>query len=131
VTCLVIPARRTPVPRRNRRHGETGSAAETWRQAKNNIGPGRALGRKLALNDLPSREEEERSDAWPGFDEGVLDARDRALCQELERLAAGAGPVTRRGLLGSGAYAGRDRLAAHASWLPHCQRELDNSLLKP
>jgi hypothetical protein len=58
------------------------------------VGPGRALGRNLALDDLPSREEEELSDAWPGFGEAVLDARDRALCQELERLAAGAGPAT-------------------------------------
>jgi hypothetical protein len=58
------------------------------------VGPGRALGRNLALDDLPSREEEELSDAWPGFDEAVLDARDQALCQELERLAAGADPVT-------------------------------------
>jgi hypothetical protein len=58
------------------------------------VGPGRALGRDLALDDLPSREEEELSDAWPGFDEAVLDARDQVLCQELERLAAGADPVT-------------------------------------
>jgi hypothetical protein len=57
-------------------------------------GPGRALGRNLAIDDLPSREEEELSDAVPGFNEAVLGARDRALCQELERLAAGADPVT-------------------------------------
>jgi hypothetical protein len=57
-------------------------------------GPKRALGRNLAMDDLPSREEEELSDAVPEFDEAVLDARDRALCQELERLAAGTDPVT-------------------------------------
>jgi hypothetical protein len=57
-------------------------------------GPLGALGRNLALDDLPSREEEELSDAWPGLDEAVLDAWDQTLCQELEWLAAGADPVT-------------------------------------
>lgn len=50
-------------------------------------GPQRALGRNLGLDDLPSREEDELSAAGPGFDEAVLGARDRALCQELARLA--------------------------------------------
>ncbi len=50
--------------------------------------PRRALARNLSLDDLPSREEEELSDATPGFDDAVLGVRDRALCQELERLAA-------------------------------------------
>jgi len=52
------------------------------------VGPRRALARNLGLDDLPSREEEELSDATPGFDDAVLGVRDRALCQELERLAA-------------------------------------------
>jgi hypothetical protein len=52
------------------------------------VGPRRALARNLSLDDLPSREEEELSDATPGFDDAVLGVRDRALCQELERLAA-------------------------------------------
>lgn len=50
-------------------------------------GPQRVLGRNLALDDLPSREEEELSEATPGVDEAMLGARDRALCQELARLA--------------------------------------------
>ena len=52
------------------------------------VGPRRALARNLSLDDLPSREEEELSDATPGFDDAVLGVRDRALSQELERLAA-------------------------------------------
>jgi len=51
------------------------------------VGPRRALGRNLALDDLPSREEEAFYDATTGFHDVVLHARDRALCQELERLA--------------------------------------------
>jgi len=52
------------------------------------VGPRRALRRNLGLDDLPSREEEDFSDAIAGFDDAVLGARDGALCQELERLAA-------------------------------------------
>ena len=48
--------------------------------------PAARSGRNLGLDDLPSREEEELSDAMPGFDEGVLAVRDRALCHELVRL---------------------------------------------
>lgn len=55
------------------------------------VGPQRALGRNLTLEDLPSREEEELSDFVPELDEAVLGARDRALCQELARLAAETG----------------------------------------
>jgi hypothetical protein len=50
-------------------------------------GPERALGRDLGLDDLPSREEEELSDAGPGLGEAMLGLRDQALCQELIRLA--------------------------------------------
>lgn len=55
-------------------------------------GPRRALGRSLALDDLPSREEEELSEATPGLDEAVLAARDQALCRELARIAEESGP---------------------------------------
>ncbi|HZC41785.1 MAG TPA: hypothetical protein VE343_14000 [Streptosporangiaceae bacterium] len=56
------------------------------------VGPRRALGRNLALDDLPSRDEEELSEATPGLDEAMLAARDRALCRELVRIAEESGP---------------------------------------
>lgn len=67
-------------------------------------GPRRVLGRDLGMDDLPTREEEQRSDALPGLDEAFLGDRDRALCRELERLAADTGTAATVGVCWGAAH---------------------------
>jgi hypothetical protein len=67
-------------------------------------GPRRVLGRDLGMDDLPTREEEEMSDVLPGLDEAFLGDRDRALCHELERLAADTGTAATVGVCWGAAH---------------------------
>jgi len=67
-------------------------------------GPRRVLGRDLGMDDLPTREEEEMSDALPGLDEAFLGDRDLALCGELERLAADTGTAATVGVCWGAAH---------------------------
>jgi len=54
------------------------------------VGPRRALGSNVAVDQEPTREEEEMADATETWDQLIVDERDRALCAALVRLAAEA-----------------------------------------
>jgi hypothetical protein len=58
------------------------------------VGPRRALGRRVALDDLRSDDEIEASEAEPRLDEALLGTRDGALTAALTELAGGTEPCT-------------------------------------
>jgi hypothetical protein len=57
------------------------------------VGPRRALGRNVGLDDLPTREEQRAQDANEAVDAALLGDRDHALAETLTVLAAEEGPA--------------------------------------